>query len=71
MLHYESYSGDEFVRKWTALLRSGGGPVFQRTHRAPMRDAIGALLELDLEPAETEGLLTTLYERWASTTSRP
>ncbi len=65
MLHYESYSGDEFVRKWTALLRSGGGPVFQRTHRAPMRDAIGALLELDLEPAETEGFLTTLYERWA------
>jgi hypothetical protein len=65
MLHYESYSGDEFVRKWTALLRSGGGPVFQRTHRAPMRDAIGALLELDLGPAETQRFLTTLYERWA------
>jgi hypothetical protein len=65
MLHYESHSGEEFVRKWTALLESGGGRVFQRTHRAPMRDAIGALLELDLGAAETEAFLATLYERWA------
>jgi hypothetical protein len=65
LLHYESYSGDEFVRKWTALLRSGGVPVAQRTHRAPMRDAIGALLELDLGAEETERFLTVLYERWA------
>jgi Glycosyl transferase family 2 len=65
LLHYESHSGDEFVRKWTALLRSGGEPVFQRAHRAPMRDAIGALLSLDLGAEETERFLTTLYERWA------
>ena len=50
LLHYESYSGDEFVRKWTALIRSGGH-VGQRVHRAPMRDAIRALLELDLDEA--------------------
>ena len=35
MLHYESHNGDEFVRKWLALLDSGQrGPAAQAT-RAP------------------------------------
>jgi hypothetical protein len=65
LLHYESYSGDEFVRKWTALLSSGGRGVAQRAHRAPMREAIGALFDLDLGAEETERFLTALYERRA------
>jgi hypothetical protein len=62
LLHYESFSGDEFVRKWMNLL-SSGGTVGQRGHRASVAGSIQALLELGLDQAETHTFLYRLYER--------
>jgi hypothetical protein len=62
LLHYESPSGDEFVRKWMALLGSGGH-VGQRGHRATVADSIRTLLALDLDEADTRAFLYRLYER--------
>jgi hypothetical protein len=65
LLHYESPSGDEFVRKWMALLGSGGH-IGQRGHRAVVADAIRTLLRLDLDEDETRTFLYRLYERTGS-----
>jgi hypothetical protein len=62
LLHYESPSGDEFVRKWMALLGSGGH-LGQRGPRATMAEAIRTLLSLDLDEEETRSFLYQLYER--------
>jgi hypothetical protein len=62
LLHYESPSGDEFVRKWMALLGSGGH-VGQRGARATMADSIRTLLSLDLDEDETRAFIYRLYER--------
>jgi hypothetical protein len=64
VLHYESPNGDEFVRKWTALLTSGT-VVRQRTARAPMAQSVGALLGLGLGEEETAHFLRAIYERHA------
>lgn len=64
VLHYESFSGAEFVRKWTALLGSGGR-VSQHKNRAPLAMSIQALLELDLDEPERTAFLEKLYERCA------
>lgn len=62
VLHYESPSGDEFVRKWTALLGSGGY-LAQRGRRSTVAAAIRALLGKRLGEEETRAFLYQLYER--------
>jgi hypothetical protein len=64
LLHYESPDGEEFVRKWMALLGSGR-QVRQRSSRGEVAEAIGALLERDLPQETTAAFLTRLYERTA------
>ena len=62
MLHYESHNGDEFVRKWLALLESGERPQ-QHKSRAPLAGAVAALLDLDLSEDETRYFLEQLFVR--------
>jgi hypothetical protein len=62
MLHYESHNGDEFVRKWLALLTSGRR-VQQHKRRAPLAAAVAALLELQLSEEETRHFLEQLFVR--------
>jgi Glycosyl transferase family 2 len=62
VLHYESPSGDEFVRKWMALLSSGGS-VGQRGHRAVVAASIRTLSRLDLDEDDRRSFLYRLYER--------
>lgn len=62
LLHYESFSGDEFVRKWSALLGSGGH-LGQRGQRRSVAGSIRTLLGLGLGEAETRAFLYRLYER--------
>jgi hypothetical protein len=64
LLHYESHNGDEFVRKWMALL-SSGDDFRQHRKRAPLAHSIAALLALGLPEDETAALLERLYERCA------
>ncbi len=64
VLHYESPNGDEFVRKWVALLTSGNA-VRQLGPRAPMARALDALLGLDLGEEETAHFVQLIYERHA------
>src|SRR5262249_11060444 len=63
LLHYESFSGDEFVRKWMALLGSGGH-VGQRGHRATVADSIRTLLSLGLDEDDARYFLYRLYEQF-------
>lgn len=62
VLHYESYSGEEFARKWTALAQAGPDtrlrPIRQRT-----MDAVQELLARGLDEATLERELLGLYER--------
>ncbi|HEY3528643.1 MAG TPA: glycosyltransferase family 2 protein [Nocardioides sp.] len=62
VLHYESPSGEEFVRKWMALLSSGAS-VGQRGHRAAVAAAIRTLSRLDLDDEDRRSFLHRLYER--------
>ncbi len=64
VLHYESHNGAEFVRKWMALLGSGGG-VKQHKNRAPLARSVSALMALDLAEAERAAWLEKLFERSA------
>jgi hypothetical protein len=64
LLHYESHNGEEFVRKWMALL-SSGVDVAQHKKRAPLAQSISALLALGLSESETAYFLERLYERVA------
>lgn len=62
VLHFESYSGEEFARKWTALAQAGPDtrlrPIRQRT-----MDAVQDLLARGLPAAALEQELLALYER--------
>jgi hypothetical protein len=62
VLHYESASADEFVRKWTALLQAGPMASF-RPAREPTAVALQALLARGLEPDQARPLLMRIYER--------
>lgn len=64
LLHYESPNGQEFVRKWLALL-SSGDDVRQHKNREPLARSIRAVLALGLPPDETSAFLERLYERCA------
>lgn len=62
LLHYESFSGEEFARKWVALLGSGGH-VVQRRHRASVAAAVRAVLSRRLDEDDTRALLDRIYEK--------
>lgn len=61
MLHYESPNGDQFVRKWRALLESGGS-VGQRMVRRRFGGEVKRLLVRDLPAEETAARLEHLYQ---------
>lgn len=61
MLHYESYSGEDFVRKWTALLGSGQSPNF-RSSRRRTAEAIRAVLGRGLSEEEAAAYLMKVFE---------
>jgi hypothetical protein len=60
LFHYESYSGDEFVRKWSEMTTSGPRASF-RAGRAAVADAVRSVLEKDLDPEVTRRLLLRLH----------
>ena len=63
LLHYESHSGEEFVRKWLAHLSSGPTPKFS-AYKDQLRAAITAVLRSPvLTEAEKQDLLHELYRR--------
>jgi hypothetical protein len=61
MLHYESPNGDQFVRKWRALLASGGS-VGQRMVRRRFGNEVKRQLTLGLPDEETTARLEHLYQ---------
>lgn len=64
LLHYESHNEKEFVRKWRALLGSGG-EVGQRPDRRRLAGLVRDVLSLDLEESERTARLEELFERCA------
>jgi hypothetical protein len=62
VLHYESPDGEEFARKWQALIRSGPAPS-QRSARASTGRAVKALLHLGLTAEEAEPFLLRMFEQ--------
>lgn len=62
MLHLESYSGEEFVRKWTNMVTSGPSMHFG-AHRQMLATALKKLVELDLPTDVKSHYLTQFYER--------
>ena len=61
LLHYESWSGEEFVRKWTRLLGSGGKLSF-RPAREPVAEALREVIAADLSPRRTRSRLMRIYQ---------
>lgn len=62
LFHYESYSGEEFVRKWTALVRSGPRASY-RPGRATTARALHALVGKDLPEGRLRAYLLEVFER--------
>lgn len=62
LLHYESWSGEEFVRKWMNILASGSKVSF-RPVREPTAVALRALLERDLPEKKLRAYLMRIFER--------
>jgi hypothetical protein len=62
VLHYESYSGEDFVRKWIALVGSGPAPTF-RPARGGTAAALYALIGKGLDEERTRAYLIKLFER--------
>ncbi len=62
VLHYESYSGEDFVRKWTALVASGRAPTF-RPARGGTAAALRALIGRNLDEEKARHYLMRLFER--------
>ena len=65
MLHYESPNGQEFVRKWRALLGSGSQSVRQGARRSSLARSIATVLDLPVPESEATALLEELYRRTA------
>ena len=61
LLHYESWSGEEFVRKWTNILDSGTKVSF-RPGREPTAVALRTLLEADLPERKLRDYLMKIFE---------
>jgi glycosyl transferase family 2 len=62
LLHYESYSGEDFVRKWTSILAAGPKPAF-RPAREPTAVALQTLISKGLSPGQAEPYLMRIFER--------
>jgi hypothetical protein len=62
LLHYESYSGEDFVRKWTSILAAGPTPAF-RPAREPTAVALQTLIAKGLSPEQAEPYLMRIFER--------
>lgn len=60
LLHHDAVSGEEFVRKWTALL--GAGPAKFRKDRAPTAQALRTLTSKDIPASVAEKYLRRIYE---------
>lgn len=61
VLHYESWSGEDFVRKWSAIL--GAGPqISLRPVRERTKQAVQALAGKRLEPEVREKYLMRIFE---------
>ncbi len=61
VLHYDAVSGEEFVRKWRAMVAAG--PLALRADREPMVRALRTLVAKDLAPGVVETHLRRVYER--------
>jgi len=62
LLHYESFSGEDFVRKWTAILESGGVVNF-RKGREPTAVALRTLIGKGLSAEQARPYLMRIFER--------
>ena len=62
LLHYESWSGEEFVRKWTSLVASGSSPSL-RPMREPVAVAVAALCAKQLQTERLRTYLERVFER--------
>jgi hypothetical protein len=62
VLHYESYSGEDFVRKWTTMVASGPTAGF-RPARGNTADALRALIGKNLGEEKARAYLMKLFER--------
>ena len=62
LLHYESFSGEDFVRKWTAILESGGVVNF-RKGREPTAVALRTLIGKGLTAEQARPYLMRIFER--------
>ena len=63
VLHYESFSGEEFVRKWMSHIGAGGGTRF-KLDKLRLRAAISAVVDNDRLSAERKRhYLSELYRR--------
>ena len=61
VLHYESYSGEDFVRKWSAML-AAGPEISLRPVRERTKAAVQALIGKPLTPELREQYLTRIFE---------
>lgn len=61
LLHYDAVSGDEFIRKWSAL--AAAGHARYRPSRAPTARALKTLISRDLPEATRDKYLRRIYER--------
>ncbi len=62
MLHFESFSGEDFVRKWTSILAAGPKPNF-RPAREPTAIALQTLIAKGLSPDQAQPYLMRIFER--------
>ncbi|WP_435742777.1 glycosyltransferase family 2 protein [Nocardioides sp. SYSU DS0663] len=62
VLHYESFSGEDFVRKWTSILAAGPMANF-RPAREPTAVALRALLDKGLTEEQAAPYLMRIFER--------
>jgi hypothetical protein len=60
LLHHNAVSGEEFVRKWTAML--GAGPAGFRKERAPTFHALRTLTSKDIPAPIAAKYLRRIYE---------
>lgn len=62
LLHYESFSGEDFVRKWTSILAAGPMANF-RPAREPTAVALRALIGKGLSQEQAAPYLMRIFER--------
>lgn len=62
LLHYESFSGEDFVRKWTSMLEAGSSVNF-RPAREPTAIALRTLIGKGLSAEAAQPYLMRIFER--------